>query len=352
MSVTVSISKKLSKNFQLEIEFETGSGCLGILGASGSGKSMTLKCIAGIETPDKGYIAVNGKTLFDSAKKICLKPQQRKVGYLFQSYALFPKMTVLENIITALRLPKQEKYEKGLAWMERFGLAGLEDRYPAQISGGQQQRAALARMLIVEPELILLDEPFSALDTNLRELMQEQLLELLESRDDVLLVTHSRDEAYRLCDALLVMDGGKVLTKGGTKAVFQNPGTVQAARITGCKNISPIRGLGGCEVFALDWGLTLRLPIPPESGVTHIGVRAHDFQPVREAPPPYNLVRLDVIRRWEEPFEYNLLFTNADAFKEKNEKKELWWKYSKYLFQDIPERLFIPPESLLPLKSF
>ncbi|MDR3343366.1 MAG: ATP-binding cassette domain-containing protein, partial [Treponema sp.] len=198
MSLTVSIRKRLSRTFCLETAFETTNereglaGCLGILGASGSGKSMTLKCIAGIALPDEGHIAVNGRVLFDSKRKINLKPQARQVGYLFQNYALFPRMTVLENITAALLRSKQERNRKAAQWIDRFGLAGLEDRYPAQLSGGQQQRTALARMLIREPELILLDGPFSALDTSLREQMQLQLLELLESRNDVIMVTHSR----------------------------------------------------------------------------------------------------------------------------------------------------------------
>ncbi|MDR0568525.1 MAG: ATP-binding cassette domain-containing protein [Spirochaetaceae bacterium] len=350
MSVSVSIRKRLSKQFFLEAEFETRSGCLGILGASGSGKSMTLKCIAGIETPDEGYIAVNGRTLFDAKKKINLRPQERKVGYLFQHYALFPKMTVLENITAPLRLSSREKREKGLFWTERFGLTGLEDRYPAQLSGGQQQRAALARMLIVEPEIILLDEPFSALDTNLRELMQIQLLELLESRDDVLLVTHSRDEAYRLCGELLVMDNGRVLNKGETKTLFRNPETVQTARITGCKNISPVKALSVQELYALDWGLTLRLSAPAVSGLTHVGIRAHDFRSGSDAVFGFNRIRPRIIRRWEEPFERCFIFVNADA-RSSSEEGEIWWKYSNYILQDEPETLFIPSESLLPLRD-
>jgi molybdate transport system ATP-binding protein len=275
MSLKVRIKKRLSAAFCLETEFETGedSVCLGILGASGSGKSMTLKCVAGIETPDEGHISVNGRVLFDSGKKINLKPRERQVGYLFQNYALFPRMTVMENIRVGLSdslsrglsgslnrgLSKPGRAEKARAWIESMELGGLENRLPSQLSGGQQQRAALARMLIRNPDVILLDEPFSALDSGLREQMQIRFLDLIqrERRVDVVMVTHSRDEAYKLCDSILVMEAGRILAGGSTKQIFANPLSIQAARLTGCKNISPIKRLGENEVLALNWGLRL-----------------------------------------------------------------------------------------------
>ena len=180
MSINLKIRKKLSKTFTLQAEISSGEGCLGILGASGSGKSITLKCIAGIEKPDEGFIEINGRVLFDSAKKINLKPQNRRVGYLFQNYALFPKMNVFENITVSLKLPQSEKKALAEKWIKRLRLMGFEGRYPRNLSGGEQQRVALARMLICEPSAVLLDEPFSALDTNLREYMQLQLQELLD----------------------------------------------------------------------------------------------------------------------------------------------------------------------------
>ena len=154
----------------LEADFEQEEGCMGILGASGCGKSMTLKCIAGIETPDSGRICLDGQVLFDSEKKINQKPQKRQVGFLFQNYALFPTMTVEENIGCGVRdrsLRKQIVREQ----IQRFQLQGLENLKPSQLSGGQQQRTALARMLAGQPRLILLDEPFSALDSFLRDQM-------------------------------------------------------------------------------------------------------------------------------------------------------------------------------------
>jgi molybdate transport system ATP-binding protein len=355
MSLNVSIRKKLSRTFSLEVEFESSpsgergkDNCLGILGPSGCGKSMTLKCIAGIETPDEGHISVNGRVLFDSGKKINLRPQMRRVGCLFQNYALFPRMTVLENISAALS--GKERTKQAMEWIARFGLLGLERSRPAQLSGGQQQRTALARMLIREPDVILLDEPFSALDSGLREQMQLQLLELLDSRGDVIMVTHSRDEAYKLCGEILVMKGGRVLAKGETRDLFANPVSVAAARITGCKNISPVKRTGEHEIFALDWGLSLRTARPVGPDITHAGIRAHDLR--LAASEDHNLVRPRVSLESEEPFEKVVLFTNAEA-KEAREHGEIWWKYSKYLSgaEQSPECLFIPPEAILLLKE-
>jgi molybdate transport system ATP-binding protein len=177
MSIKVTITKKLSQAFTLQTEFESGEGTLGILGASGSGKSMTLKCIAGVEEPDEGVISVNGRILFDKVRgrraSVNLRPQMRNVGYLFQNYALFPRMTLLDNISSGLSaLSRDDRAEKVGRWIADFDLEGLEKRFPHQLSGGQQQRAALARMLARDPEAVLLDEPFSALDTSLREFMQ------------------------------------------------------------------------------------------------------------------------------------------------------------------------------------
>jgi molybdate transport system ATP-binding protein len=254
----------------------------------------------------------------------------------------------LENITMGLSLPRSDARRLAREWIERFGLSGFEDRYPAELSGGEQQRTALARMLIREPELILLDEPFSALDTALREQMQLFLAGLLASRSDVVLVTHSRDEAYKLCADMLVMEAGRVLGKGNTRELFKNPGSVGIARLTGCKNISPVKKTGDRELAALNWGLVLHTarPIPPET--THVGIRAHDFYPADAAAP--NRIRLKVTHRLEEPFEEVVLFTNADA-QGAEEQGELWWKFSKYAKLAVPEYLSIPPESLLLLRQ-
>ena len=173
MAIELDIQKNF-KGFSLDVRLKGQDGPIGILGASGSGKSMTLRSIAGIETPDSGRIIINGKTVFDSEEKINLKPQERRVGYLFQNYALFPTMTVEKNIGIALRCGKKEKEKKVRDMIERFSLQGLEKKLPGQLSGGQQQRTALARIMIYEPDMILLDEPFSALDSYLKEQTQRE----------------------------------------------------------------------------------------------------------------------------------------------------------------------------------
>ena len=223
MSLQVDI-KKNWKDFSLDVRFDLDKGPLGILGASGCGKSMTLKCIAGIWRPDAGKIVLNGRTLFDSEKKIDLKPQKRRVGYLFQDFALFPNMTVEENVGAGITLPKKEKEEQIHKMIEKFHLMGQEKKYPFQLSGGQKQRTALARIMAYRPDVILLDEPFSALDAYLKEQLLLELLELLKDYSgDVILVTHSRDEAYKICPELMIVWEGRQMEKGSTRALFQNP---------------------------------------------------------------------------------------------------------------------------------
>lgn len=227
MKLVVDIKKDFG-SFVLSSSFETEDLITGVLGSSGSGKSMTLKCIAGIVTPDEGYIALDDKVLFDSSKKINVRPQERKVGYLFQNYALFPAMTVKKNIMCGLkkeknREEKKRKYEEAL---ELLHLEGLENRLPSQLSGGQAQRTALARIIVSEPDLLLLDEPFSALDAFLRRSLQTELLSLLKSLGkEAILVTHSAREVRRMTSYLFVMKDGKIIRRGSTEDIFKEPGS-------------------------------------------------------------------------------------------------------------------------------
>ena len=337
----VNIQKKL-KEFDLDVEFELDKGCLGILGPSGCGKSMTLKSIAGIVNPDNGIVSLTTDeetVYYDSSKKINLKPQKRKVGYLFQNYALFPNMTVEENV--AIGLSKEDK-NKVSEIIKRFHLEGLEKRYPRQLSGGQQQRVALARILAYGPDVILLDEPFSAMDTFLKEQLRLELLNSLKDFDGFsILVTHNRDEAFQFCDELIILDQGKVIAKGETHEVFENPKKVQVARLTGCKNISKAEIIDDYHIKSLDWGLVLEVSerIPPN--ISHIGIRAHDFSPANQD----DINSFDTVdsTKIEMPFEWEITLANG-----------LWWKRDKEIHEhefEIPKYLKVDPKNIILLEE-
>ena len=280
MEYEIRIKKKLG-NFNLDSRIEGQSNRIGLLGASGCGKSMTLKCIAGIERPDEGYIRIGDRVLYDSENKICLKPQERDCGYLFQSYALFPNMTVEENIGAGLRGSKDELQEKIRNMLELFRISELKDRYPRQLSGGQQQRVALSRILVRNPQVILLDEPFSALDVFLRDQLQLEMQELLKDyKGLVIMVSHSRDEIYRFGEDVVIMDGGSCIRSGSVSEVFADPGSSQAAILTGCKNIIEAERSDEHSLFLPDYDTILRMKgcVPEE--VRQIGIRAHYLKPV------------------------------------------------------------------------
>lgn len=277
MSLSVDIRKRLG-NFQLDVSFvaEDPSETFALLGASGCGKSVALKCIAGIETPDEGRIELNGRVLFDSDSRVNVPVQGRRVGYLFQNYALFPMMTVEQNVLASVRSgSREERLERARAQMRAFRLGGLERQRPAQLSGGQQQRCALARIMANEPELLLLDEPFSALDGYLRWQLELELADTLRAfPGGAVFVTHNRDEVYRMCDRVCVLTAGKSGRTVATEELFNLPRTVSEAVISGCKNVSVARPVGADALECLDWGVTLRCA-RSVAGCDHVGVRAH-----------------------------------------------------------------------------
>ncbi len=304
MSIKVQIQRKLD-SFLLDISFQSECRRIGILGASGCGKSMTLKSIAGIETPDQGHIEAEGRTLFDRADRINLKPQKRNVGYLFQNYALFPTMTVEKNIAAGLKGSRQENEVRVREMVKKFQLQGLEKRLPGQLSGGQQQRVALARIMAYEPDVILLDEPFSALDMYLKDRLQQELMDMLaDYRGTVIMVSHNRDELYRFSEELLIIDQGHIAAAGETKELFRNPVSREAARLTGCKNFSRARRVDAHTVEAEDWGITLHAKGEIPEDVQWLGYRAHDFVPVW-GERGENMLRFDLESSALLPFEKN-----------------------------------------------
>lgn len=276
MQLLVDIHKQLA-SYPLEVKFNLEGRVLGILGGSGSGKSMTLRCIAGLETPKRGRIVVNGRVLFDSNKRINLPIRLRRVGIVFQNYALFPHLTVAENITYGLQdLSVAERQHRLREQITRLQLSGLENRYPHHLSGGQQQRVALARALAVEPEVLLLDEPFSALDTHLRHQLQEQLIETLSSYQGVtLFVTHNLEEAYEICEQLLVMSEGQAIAYDKKQSIFERPATYTVAQLTGCKNFSQAKAISPTQIEAKDWGCTLKVIEPIPESLAYVGIRAH-----------------------------------------------------------------------------
>ncbi|NLY20465.1 MAG: ATP-binding cassette domain-containing protein [Tissierellia bacterium] len=255
----VDIKKKLDK-FELDVNFETENEVIGLLGMSGSGKSMTLKCIAGIERPDSGRIVLNDKVLYDSSKRINLPPQERGIGYLFQDYALFPNMTVYQNIAVGIHksVNKSEVIENILLEM---GILDKVNHYPHQISGGEKQRVALARIVVNEPEILLLDEPFSALDEFLSWKIEMDMMETIEKHiKNAILVSHDKEEVYRMTDTVCVLDNGKSQSKRDTKELFSNPNTYASAILSGLKNFSEYRKVSDDTIFLEDFGISIDLP--------------------------------------------------------------------------------------------
>lgn len=314
----VRIRKKIGK-FILNVDFcGEDRSRIGILGVSGSGKSMTLKCIAGIIRPDKGRIIMNGKVLFDSERKINLPPQKRNVGYLFQNYALFPNMSVEQNIKIGIKgkREKNEVQKKVERLLQKIHMEGMEKRYPYELSGGQQQRVALARILANEPDIIMLDEPFSALDSFLKEELQREVADLLTDYNrGSIMVSHSCDEIYKLTDRLAVMNAGNVLKFDQTKQIFQDPEFLEAAQLTGCKNISRAVKKGGYQIWAKDWNLLLHTRQAVSDSVSYVGIRAHHIQ-ILENEKSSNITNImtgNIIQIQKLPFDIHYVVQNAAA---------------------------------------
>jgi ABC-type sulfate/molybdate transport systems ATPase subunit len=323
MELIVDIKKKLH-NFKLDVSFSFSNSILGILGESGSGKSMTLRCIAGLITPDEGKIILNGRTLFDSEAKINIPIKDRRIGFLFQNYALFPHMTVEKNIGYALKnLSFSERNRIIDEMLNIMQIENLRERYPHEISGGQQQRAALARALAVNPEALLLDEPFSALDNHLRSIMLKQMTNTLsEYKGVTLFVTHNLEEAYELCNNLIIISKGKKSGEGNKKGIFKKPPSLACARLTGCKNISEVAFLSPTIIKALDWNLDIKLSEAPSENITHVGIRAHQIRlaetedkntfeccPVHTSETPFRrLVYLKLKKNETKNMDYNLIW--------------------------------------------
>lgn len=293
----VSIRKKLGP-FKLFARFTADKGVLSVLGSSGSGKSVSLKCIAGLLNPDEGKICLNGKTLFDGQHGINIPSRERNIGFVFQNYALFPHLTVAENIGFGLKgCERAERRERVEHMVRRMRLEGFERRYPSRLSGGQQQRVALGRTLVTAPEVLLLDEPFSALDGHTKQLLQDELISAVEENFHgvAILVTHNLEEAYRIGSDIMIMDAGKIVQKGPKDSIIDTPDNLAAARLTGCKNIIDVDIVedDGAFLVLKSGGLVFtahrpaKIPLKPLCA----GIRAHHIDIVPENGCAGNTIR-------------------------------------------------------------
>lgn len=368
MSLEVQIEKQLPE-FTLDAAFRANDDApLAILGPSGAGKTMLLRCIAGLERPDRGRITLDGHVVFDSTRSIDVPARSRRVGLLFQQFALFPHRTVAENLTFGLRnLPKAERESRVAAVTRQTHIAGLEHRYPRELSGGEQQRVALARALAIDPEVLMLDEPLSSLDTHLRSQIESQLQQTFsEYRRPSLLVTHSMEEAYRLCRRLVVLSRGRVAAFGGMEEIFRQPPNAEVARLTGCKNISRVKPLANGLVEALDWGCRLRAASAAVSAPAYAGIRAHHIDFVESSAggaPGENVFPCWLVRSSETPFRITLFLrlrepsgaspsagqADADGFELQAEVfKEKWERFRNqpqpWHVRLSPSALFLMPE--------
>ena len=258
-------TKKSLPGFELDVSLTAESGILAILGPSGSGKTMTLQSVAGLVKPDKGYVELNGRVLFDSENKINLPVQQRRVGFVFQHYALFPHLNVWENIAYGLKdRPKEDIKNKISQLLKTMNIDGLEGRYPKQLSAGQQQRVAIARALAPEPDALLLDEPFSALDPLLKERLELELLDIQKIfGGSILFVTHDLNEGYKLGSMVAVYHSGSIIQHDTKENVFSRPVNRNVAKMTGMRNLieGVITAING-ENITVDipsWNSSLRV---------------------------------------------------------------------------------------------
>lgn len=355
MSITCRIKKKLG-NFNLDIDFSGDKETIALIGASGCGKSVTLRCIAGIETPDEGLIVINGKVVFDSKNRINLAPQKRKVGYLFQDYALFPNMTVERNIKAVIPKGVQYDIDEILA---RFHLLEQKELYPKELSGGQKQRCALARIIVTDPEIILLDEPFSALDSYLRWQMEQEVVSVIkQANKPAIFVSHDRDEVYRISDKVVVVDEGKsddILEK---HMLYKHPKTYADALLTGCKNICEVEMIGN-NLRAKNFEITIpydkiktdevfhhdRIP----ASISYLGIRSKKILPAHMVNGDGDVVVLS----YEIESVAEGLFTYTIMIRPENAKKSMCWEVSKEVYrklQDHPNKIAIPLNECLLLE--
>ena len=339
MSLEVDIEKKF-KGFHLQSQFTAGDETMGLLGASGCGKSLTMRSVAGIERPDAGKIVVNGTVFFDRAPgkkaRVDLTPQQRKTALLFQNYMLFPNLTVAQNVAAGISKDVSPADRDAMVQTElkRFGLSGFEKRYPVQLSGGQQQRVALARMLAARPGILMLDEPFSALDAHLKSVLEQNLVSLFDAfRGTILYVSHDIDEALRFCDRIAVVESGHIMEMGTGDDLVNRPQSQAGIKLSGCKNATPAERVGARRVWLPKWGVEVETAADVPEGVKCLGVRAFFLE--RADGPGRNCFRMRVDRVSDSRFERTVLLGFCDRSEKAAPAVERTEDEMKYLHQHL-----------------
>lgn len=335
--------------FRAEFSFESSSDRIGVLGESGAGKSILLKFLAGISDPDRGEIWLDGRCLYSTEKKINIRPQDRNIAYMFQNYALFPAMSVRQNIEIVVRGSREEKKEKADRLLSKFHIEDLAERKPAELSGGQQQRVALARVLAYEPEMILLDEPFSALDQGLKEILQMELEDMLQDyRGKVIMVSHSMEELYKFSKELIVVSDGRIVEMGDKHKLFHSPATVRAARLLGVKNILKVKQSGDNQVKICEWNMTVDTGGRDAAAIEQIGIRDEGLIPVWEmsAEPDGNLIEIEISNVYETMNQVKIFFYVNGSEGEKEIYTTVIGR-KEYEMYGLPERLKIDCEKLI-----
>ncbi|MGI6221189.1 MAG: sulfate/molybdate ABC transporter ATP-binding protein [Coriobacteriales bacterium] len=344
MSLHVDIRKSYG-DFTLEMAFDAGAEVVGLLGASGCGKSLTMRCIAGIETPDEGRIVVNDRVFYDSAAGINLKPQERKTALLFQNYMLFPNLTVEDNVAAGIprKLPAEQRRAIIDRELKRFDVDFFAKRYPAQLSGGQQQRVALARMLAAQPGILMLDEPFSALDSHLKGMLEQNLANLFDAFEGTILyVSHDIDEALSFCDRIAVVDNGRIMEYSEARSIIDDPQSMAGLRLSGCKNATAAQKIGPRSAYCPRWGVTLESDEDLPDDLKAAGARAFHIERATEPGP--NVFRVRVDRITESRFEIMALLRFLDRSEQAEPAASSDEAAMKYLHQHLFWRLSLLQE--------
>lgn len=334
MGIDINLYKKLY-HFNLELDLRIENEILAVIGESGSGKTMLLKIISGIEKADKGYIKVENDIYFDKDRKIDMKIQERKVGFLFQNYALFPHLTVIENLLI-VKDKQNDSYEEARNLLKVFKIEHLENIYPSEISGGEKQRVALARMIFSKPKIILMDEPFSALDTNLKwEIEKDLIIFLKEYKRPTIFVTHNIDEALRISDKILLLKKGKIIDFGDKNKVLKNLKSIESAKLLGYKNFINLKINDGV-VYLEDLNLRVDGLIIKEKNYRKAVLDSKKFSIYKSKDKNQFAIKLKLKYFTEDSNSYIFVFYN-----EFNLEKNLSVELNKSIYKEDEIRKFI-----------